>query len=487
VNKGLVSGWDDPRMPTIAGLRRRGVTPEAIRAFCEMIGVAKSESRVDIAKLEYAIRDDLNKKVPRVLAVLHPLRVVITNYPADQVEQIEAPYYPHDVPLEGTRELPFSQTLYVDRDDFAEKPVKGWHRLAPGAEVRLRYAYIIRCDDVVRDASGEIVELRCTYDPATRGGNAGDRTVKGTIQWVSAAHALPAEVRLYDRLFSVPDPDQGDDFKAYLNPQSLVVVENAFVEPGVKNDPPGTRYQFERVGYFISDAVDSSADALVFNRTVTLRDSWAKESGAVKVDEGRPLRTKGEVKGKGKVKGKETSKWPAPGSSSELLRLQKKLVSSYGLDEVDADLLTRDAGTAEFFEAAAESGNAKAVAKLMINQGQLPWVELPFGPKQLASLVVLVEDGAISATAAKEVLAAMVESGGEPRDVVERLGLGQISDAGAIAPIVEEIVAANPDKAAAYRGGRAGLLGFFVGQVMARTGGRANPEMVKTLVEKQLA
>jgi glutaminyl-tRNA synthetase len=285
-------------------------------------------------------------------------------------------------------------------------------------------------------------------------------------------------------LFSVPDPDQGEDFKAFLNPNSLVVVTTAFVEPGIRADPPGTRYQFERLGYFISDPVDSSADALVFNRTVTLRDSWAKESGASKVDEGRPVREKRAGAGAGARAGARVS---ASEKSAELRRLEGKLIASFGLDAVDADILTRDAGTAEFFEAAVDGGNAKAVAKLMINQGQLPWADLPFGPKHLASLVVLVEDGTISATAAKEVLAAMVESGGEPKDVVERLGLGQISDAGAIAPIVQEIVAANPDKAAAYRGGRAGLLGFFVGQVMSRTGGRANPEMVKNLVEKQLA
>jgi glutaminyl-tRNA synthetase len=281
VEEGHVSGWDDPRMPTIAGLRRRGVTPEAIRAFCDMIGVDRVNSRVDIAKLEYAIRRDLNQRAPRVLCVLRPLKVVITSYPEGKVEWVDAPYWPHDVPKEGTRRLPFTREIYVERDDFMEDPPKKFFRLAPGREVRLRYAYIIKCVEVVKDpATGEIIELRCTHDPATLNAPPPDgRKVKGVIHWVSAAHGLPCEVRLYDRLFRAPDPDdvpEGEDFAVNLNPESLVVVKGAFVEPSVADDPPGTRYQFERLGYFISDPVDSRPGSLVFNRTVTLRDTWAK-------------------------------------------------------------------------------------------------------------------------------------------------------------------------------------------------------------------
>ncbi len=280
VREGRVGGWDDPRMPTIAGLRRRGVTPEAIRAFADMVGVARVESRVDLEKLEHTIRDDLNLQVPRVLCVLKPLKVVIENWPDGQVDELEAPYYPHDVPKEGARTLPFSGVLYIERDDFLEDPPKGFFRLAPGREVRLRYGYLITCTGVVKDASGQVVELRCTYDPATRGGDTPDgRKVKGTIHWVSAAHALTAEVRLYDRLFTKPDPDDvGDeeDFTATLNPESLVVLPDARVEPSVALDPPGSRYQFERQGYFVSDLMDSQPGALVFNRTVQLRDTWAK-------------------------------------------------------------------------------------------------------------------------------------------------------------------------------------------------------------------
>jgi glutaminyl-tRNA synthetase len=278
-----VGGWDDPRMPTIAGLRRRGVTPEAIRRFCDLVGVAKTDSRVDIEKLEWAIRDDLNPKVPRVLAVLRPLKVVITNYPEEQVEELDAPYFPRDVPREGSRKVPFSRELLIERDDFMEAPPAKFFRLAPGREVRLRYAYLVTCREVVKDARGEVVELRCTYDPATKGGDAPDgRKVKGTIHWVSAARAVRCEVRLYDRLFSVPNPDdvsEGEDFTRSLNPASLVVARDAWIEPSVAADPPGSRYQFERLGYFVSDATDSRPGAPVYNRTVGLRDSWAKIAG----------------------------------------------------------------------------------------------------------------------------------------------------------------------------------------------------------------
>ena len=281
VNEGHVAGWDDPRMPTIAGLRRRGVRPEAIRTFAETIGVARKDARVEIAIFEHAVRDDLNMEVPRRLAVLNPVKVVLTNYPEGQVEQLEAQDYPHDVPRTGTRTIPFSRELYIDRDDFLEDPPKKFFRLSPGNEVRLRFGYIIRCEEVVKDAAGRIVELRCTYDPETRSGGANsDRKVKGTIHWVSAPHALSCEVRLYDRLFRQPDPDdvpEGQDFLAALNPESLVVIADAKVEPTVAADPVGTRYQFERTGYFMTDVVDSVPGRLVFNRIVGLRDSWAKE------------------------------------------------------------------------------------------------------------------------------------------------------------------------------------------------------------------
>jgi glutaminyl-tRNA synthetase len=275
VQRGHVSGWDDPRMPTVAGLRRRGYTPEAIRNFCDRIGVAKTDSIVDIALLEHCIRENLNKRAPRVMAVLRPLRVVITNYPEGQTEELDAVNNPED-PEMGTRKVPFSRVLYIEQDDFREDPPKQFYRLAPGREVRLRYAYFVTCTDVVKDGQGNVVELRCTYDPETRGGNAPDgRKVKSTIHWVSAEHAIEAEVRLYDRLFSIEDPGEADDFEGALNPNSLEVVKG-YLEPSLADAEPGSGYQFERLGYFCVDLMDSTTRDLVFNRTITLRDSWAK-------------------------------------------------------------------------------------------------------------------------------------------------------------------------------------------------------------------
>ena len=275
-----VTGWDDPRMPTIAGMRHRGITPEALRAFCDTIGVARKPARTELATFEHAVRNDLNMRVPRVMCVVNPLKVVITNFPDDTVEWQDASYYPHDVPLTGSRTIPFSRELYIERDDFMENPPKKFFRLAPGREVRLRYGYFVTCTDVVKDAAGHVVEVHCTYDPATRGGDAPDgRKVQGTIHWVCARHALDCELRLYDRLFTIADPDAvpaGLDFMSVLNPDSLVTITGAKIEPSVVTDAVGPRYQFERTGYFVTDDVDSMPGALVFNRTVTLRDSWAK-------------------------------------------------------------------------------------------------------------------------------------------------------------------------------------------------------------------
>ena len=280
VEQGLVSGWDDPRMPTLSGMRRRGYTPESIRNFCTGIGVAKRENTVEIASLEHYVREDLNMSAPRVMGVLRPLRVVIDNYPEDQVEQLDAVNNPEDAGM-GTRKVPFSRVLYIEQEDFREDPPKKFFRLAPGREVRLRYAYFITCVSVVKDEhTGEVVELRCTYDPETRGGQAPDgRKVKATIHWVSAAHSLEAEVRLYDRLFTVEKPDEaqdGSDYRTYLNPDSLVTLTACRVEPSLADAEPGSQHQFERQGYFCVDSADSSPGALVFNRTVSLRDSWAK-------------------------------------------------------------------------------------------------------------------------------------------------------------------------------------------------------------------
>jgi glutaminyl-tRNA synthetase len=279
VAQGQVTGWDDPRMPTISGLRRRGYTSESIRNFCDRIGVAKRDSMVDMALLEYYVREDLNKHAPRVMSVLHPLKVVIDNYPEDLVEELEAVNNPED-PGMGTRRVPFSRVIYIEKDDFREDPPKQFFRLAPGREVRLRYAYFIKCTNIVKDEkTGEIMELHCTYDPETRGGDSPDgRKVKATLHWVSAEHSIESDIRLYDYLFTKPDPgnaEEGEDFKSFINPDSLITLESCRVEPSLADAATGSRYQFERQGYFCVDP-DSRSGRLIFNRTVSLRDAWAK-------------------------------------------------------------------------------------------------------------------------------------------------------------------------------------------------------------------
>ncbi|MBU1537123.1 hypothetical protein KKF84_17495, partial [Myxococcota bacterium] len=275
VTEKLVEGWDDPRMPTISGLRRRGYTPEAMRKFCERIGVAKRDSTVDVALLEHTIREDLNETSPRVMAVLDPLKITITNYPEGEVEYFEAPYFP-DEPERGVRKIPFSGHLLIEREDFREDPPRKWHRLSPGAEIRLRYACLITCHEVIKNENGEVIELKCTYDPDSRGGTAPDgRKVRGTSHWVSEPHAVKAQVRIYDRLFSIPEPDSGDDYRSNINPDSLSIVE-ATLEPCMGQAKPMERFQFERLGYFVVDKESDINRGLVFNRTVSLRDSWAK-------------------------------------------------------------------------------------------------------------------------------------------------------------------------------------------------------------------
>ncbi|MCH8145241.1 MAG: glutamine--tRNA ligase/YqeY domain fusion protein [Gemmatimonadetes bacterium] len=497
VEQGLVDGWDDPRMPTIAGLRRRGVTPEAIRTFCDMIGVARVDSRVDMEKLEYAIRDDLNKRVPRVMCVLRPLKVVILNYPEDQVEELDAPHYPRDVPQEGSRKVPFTRELYIERDDFMEDPPEKFFRLAPGREVRLRHAYLVKCVDVIKDDSGEITEIHCTYDPETKSGTAPDgRKVKGTVHWVSAAHSLPAEVRLYDRLFLKADPDdvaEGEDFTSNLNPDSKVVLTESRIEPSVADAPPGSRYQFERQGYFVSDVVDSSRDNLMFNRTVGLRDTWAKITVADSAEKGERRERGGRTAREGVTKPRQRTVADDRGASPKVAALTARFAGEFGLSDEQAKALAGDPTLATLFEeAVAVHDHPKTIASWIVGEVSRRLKEgegkgLPFTGAQVAALVTLIDDGTISRTTAKDVFAEMSERGDHPVQIVERRGLRQLSDPKTIEPLVNKLVAENPDKAAQYRAGRTGLLGFFVGQVMKESGGRANPELVKEMVEARLS
>ncbi len=515
VNEGHVDGWDDPRMPTIAGMRRRGITPEAIGTFCEMIGGAKADNRVDMGKLEYAVREHLNRTVPRVMGVLKPLRVVITNYPQGQAEELEIPSYPHDVPLEGSRRVPFSRELLIEADDFLEVPPKDFFRLAPGREVRLRYAYFIRCEQVVKDPdSGRVVELRCSYDPATRGGDAPDgRKVKGTIHWVSAPHALKAEVRLYDRLFTVPDPEavEGKDFTLSLNPESRVVIPEAYLEPSVAADPPGTRYQLERLGYFISDAVDSRPGALVLNRIVTLRESWkplelghvSGRSAATATLEKKAPAAPGAGKPGAEAPGPRLAVRKSTGRDArdrarrrhpELAERFARYQAELGLGEEDADFLSGDPQVSGFFQEALEARGGKGAAPLanwIVNElgremKDRPLADLPLRAPHLAALVGLVEEGTVSQPVAKEIFAEMVARGVDPLAVVKERGLERLSDPAQLQPMVERVLAAWPAKVEEYREGKTGLLGFFTGQVVKETRGRADPRVVQDLLRRRL-
>lgn len=482
VNDGLVDGWDDPRMPTLSGMRRRGITPESIRRFCDLIGVAKADNRVDISLLEYAIRDDLNHRAPRVMAVLDPLPVTITNWPEDRVDWIEADYWPHDVPKEGTRKVPFGRNLVIDREDFAEDPPPKFHRLAPGREVRLRYGYVIRCDEVVKDSSGEVIELRCTYDPETRSGNVTGRKVKGTIHWVEASHAVKAEVRLYDRLFRSPDPEdvpEGEDFLSMLNPESKVTVE-AHLEHSLAGAEPGDRFQFERQGYFIADT-DTTKDRMVFNRTITLRDTWAKMTAEPTAPAPRTRKPAAAA---------PVPSGPAiPTLSADQQKEADRLVADFGIGEEDAAILASDSWLQGLFEETASQVDAAQAANWVLHEVQRVRKSddaVRLTPAALASLIRLVSDGEISSRTAKELLAEVAASGGDPKAMVAERGLAQIDDSAALEEAARGVVADNPEKATAYREGKLGLIGFFMGQVMRRTEGKANPERAREILERVL-
>jgi glutaminyl-tRNA synthetase len=508
VEEGLVDGWDDPRMPTLAGLRRRGVTPEAIRDFTERIGVSKANSMVETETLDLCTRDDLNTKAPRVMAVLDPLKVVIENYDGG-TDWIDADYYPYDVPRDGTRKVPFTREIYIERADFMENPSKKFFRLAPGKEVRLRYGYCVTCTSVVKDeATGEIVELRCSYDPESRGGDPQDgRKIKGTIHWVSATEAIPAEVRLYERLFQVEDPAADErDFRETINPDSLRTV-TGWLEPSLASDSAGSHYQFERMGYFISDLQDSAQGKLVFNRVVGMRDSWSKIESKPESKQGRAQETKAKNtkkaasrKGRSNAGAGGKSKDGAAPKVAVVLSAEAELkaedyTATLGLSRADAEILASDEAVASFFDdacsacAAPTVATAQLISNWVINEllrelkGNGQSVEgLRFGGEKLAELVGLIEEDAISGKIAKTVFAQMLETGEGPRAIVEAKGLQQISDPVELEPVVAKVVVENGKQAGQYRQGNDRMLGFFVGKVMQATQGKANPQAVNKLL-----
>jgi len=507
VGEGHVSGWDDPRMPTIAGIRRRGITKEAIASFCQMIGVAKADNRVDPGMLEFAIRDDLNARAPRVMCVLNPLKIVLTNFGEGETEYLEALFWPHDIPRYGSRQIPLTREVFIERDDFQEQPSRKFHRLSPGKEVRLRYGYIIRCEEVIRDSSGQISELRCTYDPATSHGTPTEKgRVKATIHWVSAEKGRRAEVRLYDRLFSVANPDdvpEGGSFLDFINPDSLRIKKDAVVEPGLMEASPGERFQFERQGYFFVDPVDSRDGAPVFNRTVTLKDTWAKVSdrhGKHTVGKSASARKQGEPKSSGKKQKRPDSAPPAVVSprdpfedlSPENLEQARGLVTRFGLPDADAVLLVADPDWFDFFEAVAVLTPASQAANWIIHELKPVMnaddiVSGNVSAETLAELIGLQADGTVSSRMAKEIFHVMRVEGGSPSRIMEEKGLSQISDSATLETVVDDIINQFPDRATSYRNGKTGLIGFFTGQVMRATNGQANPEMVQEILRRKLS
>ncbi|PIF04222.1 MAG: glutamine--tRNA ligase [Arcobacter sp.] len=480
VDKKYVSGWDDPRLPTIAGYKRRGYTKESILNFCDQIGIAKANSTVDVSQLEFCIRDDLNKKVPRVMAVLDPLKVTIENY--EGVEKIDAPYYPHDVPKEGSRKVPFSKEIYIQRDDFNQNPPKGYYRLTPNQPVRLRHAYIIKCKEIIKDKNGKIIEIKAEYYPNSKSGE--DKSgikVKSAIQWLSVKEAKQVEIRVYDRLYANEAPQSIED----LNPNSLQVIKNAFIEPAVILEKPDVRFQFEREGYFYADPIDYSQETPVFNKIVSLKDSWGKKEKKIeKLPKEKTLSKKESNK-------KQVAK-AAVAMSEEQQVLFDKYTQKLQLNNEVANILARDKELSRFYEEAllvlySPLALANIVANDVAKELKDKVIDkLQFTPAQISELVKMVDDKIISSKIAKQVFEQMCQSGQNPKIIVEEKGLIQISDPTIISPIIDEIIAQNPDNLAKFKAGNTKLAGFFVGQVLKATDGKANPQVVNKLVASAL-
>ncbi len=467
-----VNGWDDPRMPTIAGYRRRGYTPEAIIAFCDQVGIAKANSMVDVSQLEFCIRDNLNPKVPRVMCVLNPLKVTIENYEGNEL--LDASYYPEDVPKEGSRKLPFSREIYIEREDFEEHPPKAYFRLTPEQPVRLKHGYIIACKEIIKDAAGQVIEIKAEYFPESKSGaDTSGIKVKSAIHWVSAAEAKVVEVRLYDRLFSSEIPEGVED----LNPDSLKVIHNALMEPAVVEEKQNERFQFERQGYFYADPLDYTEKNPVYNKIVGLKDSWSKKTTKVVT---KPKEKKVQI----------------DGEVTPMTKEQETLFENYtknlGLNSEVANTLARDAELSSFYEKALSVLNSPInLANIVSNEvaremKQSQEKTLKFTPKQIAELVKMVDDALISNKIAKQVFEEIVKSGKNPKQIVEEKGLVQISDPTQILPIVDEVIVQNPENVKKFQAGNKKLLGFFVGQVLKATNGKANPKIVNELVNKKL-
>ena len=470
----VVSGWDDPRLPTIAGYKRRGYTKESVLNFCDQIGIAKANSMVDVSQLEFCIRDDLNKKVPRVMCVLDPLKVTIENY--EGIEEIDASYYPHDVPKEGSRKLPFSSEIYIEREDFMENPPKGYFRLTKDQAVRLRHGYIITCKEVIKDESGKIIEIKVNYHSDSKSGSdSSSIKVKSAIHWVSAAQAKKVEVRVYDRLFKNEAPQGIED----INENSLQIIKTALIEPAVINDKINTRFQFERQGYFYADPLDYTDEKPVFNKIVGLKDSWTKKTNTDKP-------TEKIVNKKAQIDGEITA------MNKEQQDLFDKYTNELKLNAEVANILARDEKLSSFYEETLSFlSSAVSLANMVANEVARELKEkeskdLKFTANQISKLVKMLDDELISSKIAKQVFEEMIKEGEDPTKIVEDKGLIQISDPAKILPIIDEIMTNNADNVAKFKAGNKKLLGFFVGQVLKKTAGKANPKVVNELVAQKL-
>ena len=496
VEQKRVSGWDDPRMPTIAGFRRRGYTPESIREFIKKVGVAKNVSTVEVALLESCVRDDLDTRSPRVMAILKPLELVIETYPETEVEELDAPFWPIGTdpaasvpePLRGSRKVPFSRTVYIDHDDFAEDPPSGFKRLAPGRSVRLRYGYIVTAQRVEKDAAGNITRVVCTHDPKTRGGvvGAGAKSLS-TLHWVSKAHAVDVEVRIYDRLFTVENPgeDETKDWLEELNPGALEIV-HAKGEPLLASAKPGDRYQFERVGFFFVDP-DSANEKPVFNRTVPLKDSWAKLAARAETASSRVTSAAVPIAKRASLAPSAPASSPSPAAVSPEVQA---FADTHGITTDEGRVLLQEPLLKGLFDAAS-AAKASLVAAVLVNDllGEVrskKLESLPFDGAAIVELVQLGEAGTISSKQRKDVLRTMLATGKSPKAIVEAEGMKQIASADTLGPIVDAVLAANADVVARYKGGNANVFGAIVGLVMKQTKGQGNPKLVADLLKERL-
>jgi glutaminyl-tRNA synthetase len=485
VNEKRVSGWDDPRMPTIAAMRRRGVTPDAIRDFADLIGVAKNNSVVDIGKFEYCVRGDLERRSPRALAVLDPVRLTLPSWTGPD-EDLDLPWWPAEPGRGGSRKVPIGRDLLVERDDFSAEPPPDWKRLAPGREVRLAGAFVVRCDEVVRGPGGQVEEIRCTFDPASR--DTARRGI-GTIHWVHARRSVPAEVRLYDRLFTVEQPDAEGNFLDVLNPCSLASAPGARLEPALRDAPPGTHWQFLREGYFFVDPLDSRPGAPVWNRTMTLKDTWA--SRAVPVESRPPVRPAKEPssaprRSRGDARAEQRAADPT------LAAAHARLAAIPGVSPDQADLLSADASTTAWFDAAVAAGApAGPTARWLLNEllglaGDTPLAALPLQAGDFGRFVSLAESGRTTGAGAKALLASLVERPGDPAERLSDLGLERLDDRAAVDGAVARVLAAQAAEVARYRAGEKKLLGFLLGAAMRETQGKADPAALRRAIQEAL-